>query len=174
MQGGGKGSSKGMAALQFVLDEHGPAELAAANTRLWFMQWRMTVVVGRAEAAEERGRLISGRIAELGRAWADYAEDLRRLLRVTTARVEAAEARATDAHGLNRTNGFRWADAENRATEAQERTDAAVARAAAAEARAAAAEARVAEVREELAGVRLDNQFMRNVIHWARCEEAAE
>ena len=163
MGGGGKGSGKGgdigvaaqamgLAALENVLAVEGPRALAAANTRLWFMQWRMTAVVGRAEAAEERGRLISGRIAELGRAWADYAEDLRRLLRVTTARAEAAEARATDAHGLNRTNGFRWADAENRAAEAQERTDAAVARAAAAEARAAAAEVR-AEMAEERAAV---------------------
>ena len=127
----------GLAALENVLATEGPRALAAANTRLWFMQWRMTAVVGRAEAAEERGRLISGRIAELGRAWADYAEDLRRLLR-------DAENRAADARGLNRLNGFRWADAENRAAEAQERTDAAVARAAAAEARAAAAEERAA------------------------------
>ena len=58
----GDAQARGLAALENVLAIQGPRALAAANTRLWFMQWRMAAVVRRAETAEQQF-LLTARIA---------------------------------------------------------------------------------------------------------------
>ena len=123
----GQGNFTELAALRVVLDTRTPIELAAANTRAWFLRWRLAAAQSRAAAAEARAAAAQARSNRL-RATVNVADsNLNAIIRHhqdAVARVVSALAREAVADQANLDANHIIRILRNRVAELEEALDA--------------------------------------------------